>query len=53
MSLRYRRSGAGKPLILVHGFLGSAGVWLSQETGLKSVFDLIAVDLPGFAGSPR
>jgi len=53
MSLRYRRSGAGKPLILVHGFLGSAGVWLAQEIGLKSAFDLIAVDLPGFAGSPR
>ena len=51
MSLRYRRSGAGKPLILIHGFLGSAGVWLAQETGLRLAFDVIAVDLPGFAGS--
>lgn len=52
MTLRYRRSGAGKPLILIHGFLGSAGVWLAQETAFKLAFDVIAVDLPGFAGSP-
>ena len=48
----FRRIGAGKPLIAVHGFLGGAGVWLQQQVGLKRLFDVVAVDLPGFAGSP-
>ncbi len=48
----FRRIGAGKPLIVIHGFLGGAGVWLGQQVGLKRLFDVVAVDLPGFAGSP-
>jgi 2-hydroxy-6-oxonona-2,4-dienedioate hydrolase len=50
--LTFRRAGAGKPLILIHGFLGGAGVWLAQQVYLKGAFDVIAVDLPGFAASP-
>jgi pimeloyl-ACP methyl ester carboxylesterase len=50
--LRYTRSGAGRPLVFVHGFLGGAGVWQGQLAGLNDGFDMVAVDLPGFAGSP-
>jgi 2-hydroxy-6-oxonona-2,4-dienedioate hydrolase len=50
--LSFRRAGSGKPLIMIHGFLGGAEVWLSQQIGFKQIFDVVAVDLPGFAGSP-
>ena len=50
--LTYSRSGVGRPLVFVHGFLGGAGVWRGQLAGLKDGFDMVAVDLPGFAGSP-
>lgn len=49
--LRYTRAGKGRPLVFVHGFLGGAGVWQPQLVGLKDSFDVVAVDLPGFAGS--
>ncbi len=49
--LNYRRCGTGKALVLLHGFVGGAGYWVPQETSLKRYFDVIAVDLPGFAGS--
>src|SRR5262245_16797366 len=50
--LSFHRSGIGKPLILIHGFLGGKGVWLQQQIGFKKAFDTISVDLPGFGGSP-
>lgn len=49
--LNYRRSGRGKPLLLQHGFLGGAGVWTPTMAHFSSMFDVIAPDLPGFAGS--
>ncbi len=49
--LHHRRYGHGRALVLLHGFVGGAGYWLPQETELKGAFDVIAVDLPGFAGS--
>ena len=49
--LHYRRSGAGRILLLQHGFLAGSGYWLPQFEVLKAEFDLIAPDLPGFAGS--
>lgn len=50
--LTFQRAGIGKPVIVIHGFLGGARVWLNQQVGLKSNFDVVAVDLPGFAASP-
>ena len=50
--LTFRRAGSGKALIIIHGFLGGAGIWLSQQTGFNKIFDVVAVDLPGFARSP-
>lgn len=50
--LNYVRFGKpGRTLVLVHGFLGGTGYWTPVATGLKDHFDVIAVDLPGFAGS--
>lgn len=49
--LNYARFGKGDTLVLVHGFLGGTGYWTPLITGVKHVLDVIAVDLPGFAGS--
>jgi len=49
--LHYRRCGKGIPLVLLHGFVGGSGYWFPQEAALKDFVELIAIDLPGFAGS--
>ena len=49
--LNYRRYGKGKPLVLLHGYAGGLGYWEPVITGLKHAFDVVALDLPGFAGS--
>ena len=49
--LNYRRYGKGRPLVFLHGFVGGAAYWLPQEVSFKGAFDVISVDLPGFAGS--
>lgn len=42
------RTGAGAPVVLVHGFLGSARMWAPVAAHLARSFDVIAIDLPGF-----
>lgn len=50
--INYTRGGRGRSaLVLIHGFLGGTGYWLPFTTAANSYFDVIAVDLPGFAGS--
>jgi pimeloyl-ACP methyl ester carboxylesterase len=49
--LNFRRCGRGRPLILVHGFVGGSGYWTSLMNAFGGRHDVIAVDLPGFAGS--
>jgi pimeloyl-ACP methyl ester carboxylesterase len=49
--LNYHRSGSGPTLIVQHGFFGGSGYWLPQVAALRSMFDIIAPDLPGFAAS--
>lgn len=49
--LNYRVQGNGQPLVLLHGFVGGAGYWFQQEEALGDKFQLISIDLPGFAGS--
>jgi len=49
--LHYRRHGNGMPLIMQHGFLGGSGYWVPQFAAFGKVFDIVAPDLPGFAGS--
>ena len=50
--LNYRRAGRGrKVLVLQHGFVGGSGYWAPVMAHFEPYFDMIAPDLPGFAGS--
>ncbi|SEK21801.1 Pimeloyl-ACP methyl ester carboxylesterase [Roseovarius azorensis] len=49
--LSYRRAGHGAPLVLVHGYLGGSMQWQAEIDRFAGRFDVIAPDLPGFAGS--
>lgn len=45
--MHYAMYGAGKPVILLHGFGEDSAVWLSQIEALQNNFQLIVPDLPG------
>ena len=47
----YRSIGAGKPVMLVHGFGEDGNVWNIQVDHLKDKFYLIVPDLPGSGSS--
>lgn len=49
--LNYQRDGEGPALVLLHGYAGGLGYWRPVTADLMNEFDVIAVDLPGFAGS--
>jgi pimeloyl-ACP methyl ester carboxylesterase len=49
--LAFTRSGAGAPLVLLHGIGLSRQSWDPVVPVLARHFDVIAVDLPGFGGS--
>ena len=48
--LSYKRLGKGRPLVLVHGYLGGQNMWRFQED-LKEDFDLIMPSLAGYGES--
>jgi pimeloyl-ACP methyl ester carboxylesterase len=50
--LAVRRFGAGAPLVLIHGGMGSWTHWIANIPGLGSRFGLMAIDLPGFGDAP-
>jgi pimeloyl-ACP methyl ester carboxylesterase len=50
-SLAYTRSGAGAPLVLLHGIGSSRRAWGPVIPALAAHFTVIAVDLPGFGDS--
>ncbi|MET7771396.1 alpha/beta fold hydrolase [Nocardia sp. NPDC005366] len=50
-TLNHHRVGRGEPLVLVHGIGSRWQVWEPIIDTLARTFDVIAVDLPGFAGS--
>ena len=52
-TLAFRRKGKGRPLVLVHGYLGGSAMWAAQIDRLSAHFDVIAPDLAGFADSSR
>ncbi len=52
MSLNHHRGGAGEPLVLLHGLGSQWSVWSQMLPALEAHYDVIALDLPGFAGSP-
>ncbi|MCK0198157.1 alpha/beta fold hydrolase [Ancylobacter sp. 6x-1] len=48
---RFRRAGAGLPVVLIHG-VGMAGeAWEPQIAALRTRFDVIAIDMLGHGGS--
>ena len=50
---RYLETGAGQPLLLVHGFTGSKENWLPLLPHLGDGYRVIAPDLPGWGESQR
>lgn len=52
VTITYRRSGSGPPLLLVHGGFGfDSRSWGAQLDGLADEFDVVAWDAPGCGGS--
>ncbi|BDZ44440.1 alpha/beta fold hydrolase [Naasia aerilata] len=52
-SVRYRDTGAGDTVVLVHGIGRSLEDWTEQHDLLSSDYRVISVDLPGFGWSDR
>jgi 2-succinyl-6-hydroxy-2,4-cyclohexadiene-1-carboxylate synthase len=50
-TLHVVRSGTGPPLVLLHGFTGSAGIWDNLRAPLSEGFSTFAIDLPGHGRS--
>ena len=50
--LHVRRTGAGEPLVLLHGLGESSVGWRPVTQELTAQYDVIAIDLPGFGRSP-
>jgi pimeloyl-ACP methyl ester carboxylesterase len=50
-ALAHSRSGAGAPLVLIHGIGSSRHAWDPVIPPLTERFDVLAVDLPGFGDS--
>ena len=47
----YQVTGAGTPLVLIHGYPLSGALFTYQQTGLASRFQVITLDLPGYGQS--
>ena len=50
--MHYVRLGHGKPLLLLHGLGGSWRSWSTITNTLAASRQVVAVDLPGFGGTP-
>jgi cation diffusion facilitator CzcD-associated flavoprotein CzcO/pimeloyl-ACP methyl ester carboxylesterase len=51
--LRYRKTGAGDPVLLLHGIGQSLEDWSEQHERLSAFHTVYSLDLPGFAYSER
>jgi pimeloyl-ACP methyl ester carboxylesterase len=51
--VRYRVSGGGPPVLLVHGWLGSQRVWEPLRSRLEGRFTVYSLDLAGFGESDK
>jgi len=49
--LYWQRQGTGPEVVLVHGYLGSSKIFEPLTEHLVRHFSVMAIDLPGFAGS--
>ena len=52
MALHHVRRGTGRPLVLLHGLGGSWRSWDPVLDALAAEREVVAVDLPGFGGTP-
>lgn len=52
MSSHFERSGAGPPLLMVHGLGANLRTWDPLLEGLRGSFEVILIDLPGHGRSP-
>lgn len=52
VTLSHHRGGSGPPLLLVHGVGSHWQVWEPVLAALEAEREVVAVDLPGFGGSP-
>lgn len=50
--LFYRETGAGQPLLFIHGMCGNADVWEGQSQRLSPAFRCVAYDRRGHTRSP-
>ena len=53
ISVHYYAGGEGEPLLLLHGLAGASGNWVELLPDLVRRHRVIAVDLPGHAGSAK
>lgn len=49
--ISYQVEGSGKTLVFIHGFLESRLIWSNFSRDLSSVYQVIAIDMPGFGKS--
>lgn len=52
-TLMFKRRGEGRPLVLLHGFLGGSALWNEQLHAFSNAHDVICPDLAGFGDSRR
>jgi pimeloyl-ACP methyl ester carboxylesterase len=52
LTLSYRVVGAGRPLLLIHGFGISFNIWRNLAPRLSPHFMVVLIELPGVGGSP-
>jgi pimeloyl-ACP methyl ester carboxylesterase len=52
VQLNHHRAGSGEPVVLIHGVGSQWQVWKPVLPALERERDVIALDLPGFGGSP-
>jgi pimeloyl-ACP methyl ester carboxylesterase len=50
--VHHRETGAGPPLVLIHGFCETGEIWRRFANKLANKFQVIVPDLPGFGKSP-
>jgi pimeloyl-ACP methyl ester carboxylesterase len=53
LHVRYVDSGAGRPLLLIHGLGGAIESWVNNLDALAKEMRVIALDLPGFGYSDK
>lgn len=53
MKLNFKKTGSGKPLIILHGLFGSADNWFSISKELKDHYTLYLIDQRNHGDSPQ